>query len=75
MTIYKPIPKLADAAVELAAKLAKGEKVNYLVTKTVNNGFKDVPAILLAPIVVDKSNIDKTIITDGFYTKEQVYGP
>jgi D-xylose transport system substrate-binding protein len=74
MTIYKPIQKLADASVELAVKLARGEKVNYLVTKTVNNGFKDVPAILLQPIVVDKNNIDKTIIQDGFYTKEQVYG-
>lgn len=74
MTVYKPIPKLARAAVELAVKITRGEKVNHLVTNTVNNGFKDVPAILLQPIVVDKTNIDKTIIQDGVYTREQVYG-
>jgi len=75
MTIYKPIPKLAAAAIELAVKAAKGEKINYLLTKTMNNGFKDVPSVLLEPSVVDKNSIDKTVIQDGWYTKEQIYGP
>lgn len=67
MTIYKPIPKLASAAIELAVKTVRGEKVNHLFTRTVNNGFKDVPSILLEPVVVDKQNLDKNIGQDGFY--------
>jgi len=74
MTVYKPIPKLAQAAMELAVKLSRGEKVNHLLNRTVNNGFKDVPAILLQPVAVDKDNLDKTLVQDGFYTREQVYG-
>jgi D-xylose transport system substrate-binding protein len=33
----------------------------------------DVPSILLDPIAVDKSNIDSTVIADGFHKKEDVY--
>ncbi len=73
ITIYKPIKKEAHYAMELAVKLARGEKVNYLINRTVNNGFKEVPSILLEPLVIDKSNI-QLIIKDGFYTKEQVFG-
>ena len=67
MTIYKPIPRLAQAAIDLAAKAVRGEKINQLFNKTVNNGFKDVPSILLEPVVVDKANIDKTVGRDEFY--------
>nr|WP_308640105.1 D-xylose ABC transporter substrate-binding protein [Paenibacillus silvisoli] len=71
MTVYKPIPKLAEAAAELAVRMAKGETVHT--DKTVFNKKIDVPAILLEPIAVDKSNIDSTIIADGFHKKEDVY--
>jgi len=67
MTIYKPIPKLASAAIGLAAKEVRGEKINHLFNKAVNNGFRDVPAILLEPVVVDKANIDKAIGQDEIY--------
>ena len=72
MTIYKPIRPLASAAVDAAIKLAKHEAVNA--PDKINNGKKDVPAILLAPIAVDKSNIDATVIKDGYHTHEDVYG-
>jgi len=71
MTVYKPISKLAGASAELAVKLANGEAVD---TKQVlNNGFTDVPAYLLDPIAVDKSNIDDTVIADGYHTHDSVY--
>ncbi len=72
MTVYKPIVKLAPAAVDAAVALAKGEKLNT--TRTVNNGKIDVPSILIEPVSVDKSNIDETVIKDGFQKKEEVYG-
>jgi D-xylose transport system substrate-binding protein len=72
MTVYKPISRLAPAAVEAAVTLAKREKLNT--TRTVNNGRIDVPSILIAPIMVDKSNIDETVVKDGFQVREKIYG-
>jgi D-xylose transport system substrate-binding protein len=71
MTIYKPINPLSTKAAEAAVALARGEQITT--NGTVNNGMKDVPSILLDPIVVDKSNMVETIIKDGFQKMEDVY--
>ncbi|MFZ1700624.1 MAG: D-xylose ABC transporter substrate-binding protein [Pyrinomonadaceae bacterium] len=71
MTVYKPISRLAPAAVEAAIALAKGEKPNAV--RTVNNGVIEVPSILIEPIPVDKQNLDDTVIKDGFQKREDVY--
>ena len=71
MTVYKPVTILANKAAEAAVALAKKEKVETA-TK-VNNGKIDVPSILLEPISVDKSNLDATVIKDGFHKREEVY--
>jgi D-xylose transport system substrate-binding protein len=71
MTIYKPIKKLATAAAELAVAMAKGESIKP--DTTVNNRKIDVPSILLEPISVDQKNLDKTVIVDGYHTKDEVY--
>ncbi|UXN36646.1 D-xylose ABC transporter substrate-binding protein [Avibacterium paragallinarum] len=70
MTVYKPITKLADKAAEIAVQLGKNEKPES--NSVLNNGLKDVPAYLLAPIAVTKDNIEETIIKDGFHSKEQI---
>lgn len=71
MTIYKPIVPLANSAVDSALKLARGEAV---VTKDkINNGMKDVPAILQEPMVLDKTNVMQTAIKDGYHKMEDVY--
>jgi D-xylose transport system substrate-binding protein len=73
MTVYKPLAPLARMAAGEAMRLAKGESsIDSLVT--VNNGSKEIPARLLEPIAVDKSNIDVTVISDGYQKKEDVYG-
>lgn len=72
MTVYKPIALLATRAAEAAVSLAKGEKLADA-TQLVDNGKKQVPAILLKPIKVDKSNMMETVIKDGYQTKEAVY--
>ncbi|TXC90639.1 substrate-binding domain-containing protein [Metabacillus litoralis] len=71
MTIYKPIKELTDLAAELAIKLAKDEEIGDVVK--VNNGKMEVPSILLSPTIVNQTNIDDTIIADGFHTREEVY--
>ena len=72
MTIYKQIQPLAFGAVDAAIKLARKEPVNA--PDRINNGKIDVPAILLAPIAVDKANLDATIIKDGYHKREEIYG-
>jgi len=72
MTVYKSIQPLAFGAVDAAMKLARKEPV--ATTATINNGKKDVPAILLEPVSVDKSNVDATVIKDGYHTREAIYG-
>jgi len=71
MTVYKPIKALAEEVAAIAVKMANGEDIET--SKVINNGKIDVPSILLDPIAVDKSNIDDTLIADGFHTKEDVY--
>jgi D-xylose transport system substrate-binding protein len=72
MTIYKPIQPLAFGAVDAAIKLAKHEPVET--HDKINNGKKDVPAILIPLISVDKSNVDATIIKDGYHSHQDIYG-
>jgi D-xylose transport system substrate-binding protein len=72
MTVYKPLRPLARGAADAAVRMAKGEKVEG--TSTINNGLKDVQALLMNPIAVHKSLVDQIIIADKFHTKEQVYG-
>jgi D-xylose transport system substrate-binding protein len=72
MTIYKPIQPLAFAAVDAALKLARKQPVET--HDKINNGRKDVPAILIAPIAVDKANMDATVIKDGYHTRQEIYG-
>jgi D-xylose transport system substrate-binding protein len=72
MTVYKPIKVISDKAAEMAVAVAKNETVKGDIRK-VNNGKKDVDSILLKPIQVDKSNLDSTVIKDGFHKKDDVY--
>ncbi|MBN9629437.1 MAG: substrate-binding domain-containing protein [Actinobacteria bacterium] len=70
MTVYKSIRDEANAAAKLAVALAHGDTnaVKQQTTTTVKNDVGSVPAILLDPVVVDKSNIADTVIKDGFTT-------
>jgi D-xylose transport system substrate-binding protein len=72
MTIYKPIQPLAFGAVDAAIKLAQKQPVDA--PDKINNGKKDVPAILIPTIAVDKSNVDSTVIKDGYFTHAEIYG-
>jgi D-xylose transport system substrate-binding protein len=73
LTVYKPLRSLARMAAGEAVSMAKGQPTNSLVK--VNNGAKEVPAHLLDPIAVDKGNLDVTVVSDGYHTKAEVYGP
>jgi D-xylose transport system substrate-binding protein len=70
MTIYKSIQPLAFGAVDAAIKLARGEPV--ATTDTIDNGKIKVPAILLEPVAVDRENLTKTVVKDGYHTLAEI---
>ncbi len=72
MTVYKPIERLADAAIDMAFRMAKGRVV--IARQTVNNGQADIPAILSDVVVTTRENMMDTVIRDGFLSKQDVYG-
>ncbi len=73
MTVFKDTRLLGQKAIELAVKMAKGESLSNDINGKINNKKADIPSLLLAPAVVDKSNLDKILIDTGYLKKEQVY--
>ena len=70
-TVYKPIPKEVAAVLDMAIKIANGEKITT--NAKVSDGQKDVPSILLDPILVTKDNIAETVIKDNYHTSAEIY--
>ncbi|MEO7275231.1 MAG: substrate-binding domain-containing protein [Vicinamibacterales bacterium] len=71
MTVYKPLRVLARAAAATAVQMAKGVKVEG--TSTVDNGLKQVQAILFSPTTIHKDLIP-ILFSDNFLTPAQVNG-
>jgi D-xylose transport system substrate-binding protein len=72
MTVYKAIKPEAETAAAMAIAAATGKDYTGQTTVKKNNGTKDVTAVLLNPVAVNKSNIKQTVIQDGFYTADQI---
>jgi D-xylose transport system substrate-binding protein len=72
MTVYKPIERLADSAIDLAMRIAGGRVV--VARQTVNNGKVDVPSVLSDVVVATRDNMMDTVIRDGFHARQEVYG-
>jgi D-xylose transport system substrate-binding protein len=72
MTVFIGHDPLADAILDAAIQLANGEKPKAI-NASVNTKFGPLPAIYIAPAVVDKSNIDEVMIKSGVRKVEDVY--
>lgn len=72
MTVYKPLRQLADSAIDLAVRIARGKVV--VARQVVNNGRTDVPAVLSDVVVATRENMMDTVIRDGFLEQRDVYG-
>lgn len=70
MTVYKPITTLANSAAEIAVELGNDQQPKS--DATLNNGLKEVPSRLLTPIEVNKTNIEQTVVKDGFHKKSEL---
>jgi D-xylose transport system substrate-binding protein len=62
MSVYKSIQDIASNAARMAMDMARGTPITYA-TYTVNNGFKMVPSLLIAPTTVNKGNIGMEVNT------------
>lgn len=71
-TIFKDTRKLADAAVQMAVALLKGETPEVNDTETYDNGVKVVPSFLLPAEIVTKDNIDAVLVESGYYTADEL---
>jgi len=69
MTVYKPLKVIATEAAKLSIQLVRNEKPAF--NGEYQNGFKQVPTLLLKPTMLTKANVD-LVVTDGFYTKAQL---
>ncbi|MFF3335477.1 multiple monosaccharide ABC transporter substrate-binding protein [Streptomyces sp. NPDC002888] len=72
MTVYKDLRKLAEVASSMVDDALNGKKPEVNDTKTYDNGKKVVPAYLLQPVSVDKTNYQKELVDGGYYTADQL---
>jgi D-xylose transport system substrate-binding protein len=73
MTVYKAIPKEAEAVGKLVGALSAGTDTASLVNgKTKAKTGSDIPSVLAVPVAVTKDNVKETVIADGFVKKEEV---
>ena len=71
-TVFKDTRELAKAAVQMADSLLTGGTPEVNDDSTYNNGVKVVPAFLLEPVSVDKTNYQKVLVDSGYYTSAQL---
>lgn len=67
MTVLKDSRELSRTAIDSAIKLASGAGID------INGTVTNVSSIILTPIAIDKTNVDKVIIDSGYYKEEEVY--
>src|ERR1700760_3230758 len=71
-SIFKDTRDLAKVTADMVDASLSGKQVQVNDSKTYNNGVKVVPSYLLKPVVVDKTNWEKTLLDSGYYKKSQV---
>ncbi|WP_158882998.1 sugar ABC transporter substrate-binding protein [Amycolatopsis anabasis] len=75
MTVFKPIKQEAEAAANLAAALAKGDKAGAdALAKGVSKdpkGNRDVKSVLLEPQLTTKENV-KTVVDEGYVKAAEI---
>ena len=71
MTVYKPGLKMATTAIETAVNYLLGNEIEY--DSYMDNGKIKVPTVLPPIYAVDVTNMDETVIADGWQAKEEVY--
>ncbi|KJF43189.1 sugar ABC transporter substrate-binding protein [Draconibacterium sediminis] len=71
-TVYKPYEKLAATTADLAIKLARDEN-GEKTYQTVSNGEMLVPTVFHTGMIVNRENLQLTVISEGYQREEEVY--
>ena len=71
-TIYKDTRELVAQTIKEIQLLQKGEDPEINDTESYDNGVKVVPAILLEPVSVERSNYQQVLVDSGYYTPAQL---
>ncbi|MFK4105583.1 multiple monosaccharide ABC transporter substrate-binding protein [Streptomyces sp. NPDC019531] len=71
-TVYKDTRKLAEVASTMVDDVLNGKTPEVNDTKTYDNGSKVVPAYLLQPVSVDKTNYTKELVDTGYYKASEL---
>jgi putative multiple sugar transport system substrate-binding protein len=71
-TVYKDTRKLAEVASAMVDDVLNDRKPEVNDVKTYDNGAKTVPAYLLQPVSVDKSNYEEVLVKGGYYTEAEL---
>ncbi|MGW2980702.1 multiple monosaccharide ABC transporter substrate-binding protein [Streptomyces humidus] len=71
-TIYKDVRELAGVAVDMANDILNDKTPTVNNRRSYKNGVKAVPARLLQPTSVDKSNYEYVLVAGGFYKDSQL---
>ncbi len=80
LTLYTPPGELAAAAVRSAIRLFRGMEPGEIAESLgrAPGGFepegREVPVVLLPPVLVTRSTMVETVILDGLYTIDAIYG-
>lgn len=71
MTVYKPIEAISLKTAEIVMQMIQEERIpkTYL---SVNNGKRQVPAILLPAMEVNKQTIGLTVVADGYFKEYNI---
>ena len=75
MTVYKAIRPEAQTAAEMAVAAATGEEYDggeAGLTEVEDGGGNMIPSVLIDPVAVTEENIEDTVVSDGFYTIEEI---
>ncbi|GAA2441484.1 multiple monosaccharide ABC transporter substrate-binding protein [Streptomyces macrosporus] len=70
-TVFKDTRELAERAVQMTDAVLNDGKPEVNDTTSYDNGVKTVPAYLLEPVSIDKSNTD-LLVDEGYYTADQL---
>lgn len=66
-TVYQPLKIIASKSAEIAVPLAQGKPVpSGIAPDKTDNGAGQVPSVLVPTLSVDKSNVQDTVVKDGF---------
>ncbi|QWB25844.1 sugar-binding protein [Streptomyces koelreuteriae] len=72
MSVFKDLRRLAKVSSNMVDALLNDKKPEINDDKTYDNGSKVVPAYLLEPVAVDKSNYQKELIDSGYLKESDV---